>query len=114
MPTTNRTRPILMKFFVDEHERDVIRQRMALAKTKNLSAFCRKMVMDGMIINVDYSHINELLMHVGRASTNINQIAKRINTTGRVYAQDLAEIKSQQHKINSLMREIDGKLLVND
>jgi len=113
MAQVNRERPILLRFFVDENERDVIHQRMKLAKTKNISAFCRKMVMDGMIINVDYSHIEDLLTHVGKASANINQIAKRINTTGRVYAEDIVEIKSLQKKMIETVHAIDSKLIMS-
>jgi Mg2+ and Co2+ transporter CorA len=111
MTKKNLTRPVQIIFRVDAHERDVIRRRMALAKTKNLSAFCRKMSMDGMIINVDYSQIRELLTHIGRLSSSVNQIAKRVNTTTRIYAEDIEEIKANQKEINGLIHAIDSKLL---
>ena len=45
----NRTRPIQIKFFVTEQERDVIRQRMELIGTTNLSAYMRKISQDGFL-----------------------------------------------------------------
>jgi (p)ppGpp synthase/HD superfamily hydrolase len=107
----NRTRPIRKVFRVTEHENDVIMRRMALAKTKRQSDFLRKQAMDGMIINVDYSQIKELLMHIGRVSSNINQIAKRYNSTGRFYQEDIEDIKENQEKIIKSIHALERKLI---
>ena len=40
----------------------------------------------------------EMLSLMRRISSNINQIAKRANETGRVYDADLEEIQNQQEK----------------
>jgi hypothetical protein len=84
---------------------------MELAKTNKLSAFCRKMTMDGMIINVDYSQLKDILTHVGRASSNINQIAKRVNTTSRVYADDIEQLKAEQEIIKNMIYAMESKLI---
>ena len=42
-----RQRPIQVKFFVDEKELDLIKQKMAQLGTKNMSAYLRKMAIDG-------------------------------------------------------------------
>ena len=111
MVNENRARPIQIIFRVNEHEREVIRKRMKLAKTNKLSAFCRKMVMDGMIINVEYSQIKELLIDVGRASSNINQIAKRVNSSNRIYSEDIEELKAKLDLIHNSIIAIDNKLI---
>lgn len=46
----NRKRPIQVKFFVDEKELELIKQKMALFGTENMSAYLRKMAIDGYII----------------------------------------------------------------
>lgn len=109
--TENRSRNIQLKFHVDEHERKVIYRRMELAKTNKKEAFLRKQAMDGAIINIDYSHLNELFNDVGKATSNINQIAKRVNSTGRIYLEDFEEIKLNQNQIISALRAMDSKLL---
>ena len=43
-------------------------------------------------------------------SNNINQIAKRLNESGRVYDTDLAEILEKQHQLWGLANEILLKL----
>lgn len=54
MPNTaNRKRPIQVKFFVDEHELAVIKQRMGEFGTNNLSTYLRTMAMEGIFPNTD-------------------------------------------------------------
>ncbi len=43
----NRKRPIQVKFFVDERELDLIKAKMAQLGIKNMSAYLRKMAIDG-------------------------------------------------------------------
>ena len=46
----NRKRPIQVKFFVDEKELGLIKARMAQLGIENMSAYLRKMAIDGQII----------------------------------------------------------------
>ena len=48
-----RQRPIQVKFFVDEKELDLIKQKMAQMGTENMSAYLRKMAIDGYVVNSD-------------------------------------------------------------
>ena len=43
----NRKRPIQVKFFVDERELSLIKARMAQLRIENMSAYLRKMEIDG-------------------------------------------------------------------
>ena len=51
--TANRKRPIQVKFFVDEHELAVIKQRMCEFGTNNLSTYLRTMAMEGIFSTAD-------------------------------------------------------------
>ena len=64
---------------------------MELSGSTNLSAFLRKMAIDGMVIKLDMPEIKELLKLLRRANANINQIAKQLHETRRVYDTDLEE-----------------------
>jgi len=105
-----RERPIQIKFFVSERERDFIHKKMALLKTKNLSAYIRKMAIDGYIINVDFSELKAMFANIGRIGGSINQIAKRVNATHNVYAEDIAELKERQGEIWRLLKSTLSKL----
>ena len=108
---TERTRPIRIEFCVTEQERQLIRSKMAQLGTKNMGAYLRKMAIDGYIINVDYTQQKKLAAPVSRAASNINQICRRINSSGHLYTEDVSELKERQAEIWSLLKETQRKEL---
>lgn len=101
---TGRKRNVQIKFRVTEQERELIEEKMKLLHTKNLAAYMRKMAIDGYIIQVDHSDIKAMTAEIQKIGVNINQIARRVNSTGSVYEQDIAEIKGALAKIWRLQR----------
>ena len=99
-----------MIFRVSERERDIIYQKMALLKTNNKTAYLRKMACDGFIYKVDFSEFKEMFTNIGSVSRSINQIAKRVNSTERVYSEDIAELKTQQEEIWKLIKSMMSKI----
>ena len=61
------------------------------------------MAIDGYIIKVDDTEQKKLAAAVGNAAANINHICRRINQTGRFYADDVAELKTRQAEIWQLL-----------
>ena len=55
----NRKRPIQVKFFVDERELGLIKARMAQLGIENMSAYLRKMAIDGYEENLDMPELRE-------------------------------------------------------
>ncbi len=55
------TKDISMHFWASQEEYDLILKNMALSGNTNLSAFLRKMAIDGMVIKLDMPEIKELL-----------------------------------------------------
>ena len=106
-----RTRPIRIEFCVTEQERQLIQSKMAQLGTKNMGAYLRKMAIDGYIIKVDYTQQKKLAAAVSRVAGNINQICRRINSTGNLHAEDVAELKERQVEIWSLLKETQRKEL---
>lgn len=102
----NRTRPIQLKVRVNQQEKEIIQQKMQQLGTNNMGAYLRKMAIDGFILKLDMAEMKEMLSLMRRISSNINQIAKRANETGRVYDTDLEEIQNQQEELWSTMREM--------
>ena len=102
----NRTRNIVLRVPVTEEERALIQQKMAQLHTKNFSAYARKLLIDGYIINVDHSDIKAQTAELQKIGVNVNQIAKRLNTLGSVYAQDVEDIKGALTEIWQLQRSI--------
>ena len=55
----NRKRPIQVKFFVDEKELGLIKARMAQLGIENMSAYLRKMAIDGYEEKLDMPELRE-------------------------------------------------------
>ena len=91
-------------------EVEQLKQRMAEAGVKNRSAFLRKMVLDGYIVKLDTSDIREMITLLRSCSNNLNQIAKRVNSTNSVYGADIADMQVKQDEIWELAREITARL----
>ena len=100
----NRKRKFVLRVPVTPEERALIQQKMAQLGTKNFSAYARKMLIDGYIIKVDYTEQKKLAAAVSRAASNINQICRRINSTGHVHEDDVVELKARQTEIWELLK----------
>ena len=106
----NRKRPIQVKFRVTPEEREMIDKRMEQAGTINMAAYLRKMAIDGYVVKLELPELRERISMLRRYNNNVNQIAKRVNSTGRIYDDDIQEIKSQLEKIWEAENEILAKL----
>lgn len=95
----NRTRSVPIVFWVTEEEKKLIRQKMELIGMINMSAYLRKMAMDGYIIHLDFPELKEMVSLLRYSSNNLNQLTRRVHETGRIYETDLNEIKERQEKI---------------
>lgn len=52
--------------------------------TKSLSAYVRKMAIDGPIINLQIPELTEVVSQMRENAETLNQIAARVNSTGRI------------------------------
>ena len=102
----NRKRNIQMKFWVTEEEKNLIDQKMKLLPTQRYGKYLRKMSIYGYIIYTDTTDIKEMNQILGAISRNINQIAKRVNYSGRVYQEDIKEIQRRMDEIWTIQRQI--------
>ena len=80
-------------FYVTEEERKLIRRKMIESKTKNMGAYLRKMAIDGYIVNTDTTPLKKQYEEMHKIGVNINQIAKKVNTTGDLYPEEIKELK---------------------
>mgnify|MGYP003267342845 FL=1 len=57
MSAKKRKRDVPVLFWVSDAEMEAIQQKMAQFGTKNLSAYLRKMAVDGYVVPVSYTHL---------------------------------------------------------
>lgn len=86
---------VRVEFVVTEQEAALIKDRMAEMGITNLSAYLRKMAVDGYIIHLDMSDIQEMIRLLRICSNNINQYTRRANETGSVYAADVEDLRTR-------------------
>ena len=84
---------------VSPEEKEVIDKKMALLGTTNLRAYLRKMAVDGYIVQLDMSSVVELVKLLRSISSNVNQIAKRCNSTHNLYAQDVEDLRQGYNEV---------------
>ena len=89
-------------FKVSDDERRLIEQKMELAGFKNMSAYIRKMCIDGYIIRLQLPELNVCNKLLRSAANNLNQIARRVNSDGSVYADEIEDMQTTMTKTNEL------------
>lgn len=88
-----------------QEEKDRIREKMDEAGICNMSAYVRKMALDGICVKLDLEDVRELSVLLRRCSNNLNQYAKRANETGSIYAADIADLQARLDEIWELSRQ---------
>ena len=102
----NRKRNVQIIVRVTEDERALIEEKMKQIPTINLSTYARKMLIDGYIILLEMSEIKAHTAQLQKIGVNINQIAQRINETGRIYTDDMDELKRLMDEVWRLERRL--------
>jgi hypothetical protein len=106
----NKTRTSNIHFMVTAEERTMLEKRMAQAGIKNMRAFLLKQAIDGRIVHVELNSVNEMVRLLSNATNNINQIAKRVNETGNVYAAEINDLRRRYDELWTQAKEILRRL----
>ena len=94
-----RKRDVPVLFWVSAEELELIHQKMQQYGTENLSAYLRKMALDGYVVKLDLPELKELVSLMRRSSNNLNQLTRKVHETGRVYDADLEDISQRQEQL---------------
>ena len=93
MNKPKRARDIPLYIRVSQAEHEQIQERMAETGITNMTAFIRKMALNGYVLNVDLSPVKELVALQRRCANNLNQVATGVNTHGGVYPSEIAALQ---------------------
>ena len=105
-----RTRNVPGLFWVSPQEMELIRQKMAQFGTENLSAYMRKMAIDGYVMHLDLPELKELVSLLRRSSNNLNQLTRRVHETGRFYDADLEDLRQGYERLWSAAGHVLSQL----
>ena len=93
-----------------DKEFDMIKSRMKESRFTSMSAYIRKMAIDGMVVKLDIAELKEICSLLRYNGNNINQIAKRLNEGRQVYSEDIKDIKEMQKMLCDMVNSINMKL----
>ena len=107
----NRMRNERLEIKLTEEEKALFEEKRKLAKCRNMSLFIRKCVLEKEIYQVDLEPFRDLQGLLSNAANNINQIAKRVNSTGIIYKDDINDMKKQIEYFSKELWQIHSLIL---
>lgn len=99
MKNQNKIRKNRFELRLNDEEKFLLEKRVKESGCKSKSRFIRLMVLEGMIVKFNEKEMRKLFRDFALVSSNINQIARTVNSTGSLYADDIAEIKEDVEKL---------------
>ena len=100
----------MLHFRVTQQELDRINTKREEIGIRSLSAYLRKMAMDGYCVNLDLTDVKTMTTLLRRCSNNLNQYAKKANETGSIYSEDIHDLQTRLDEIWELQKELLKKL----
>ena len=106
----NRLRKNDIHVMVTDEEKDLFNKKLEMSKSKSMGHFIRKSVLEAPIFVIDMNVFRRLQTLIGKNSGNLNQIAKRVNTTGVIYREDIEDLKKENDDISREIIKIQNIL----
>ena len=109
MAGKKRVRDVPLFVWVRPDELEAIRGRMEEAGIRNMSAYIRKMALNGYILHVDLSPVQELVSLQRRCANNLNQVATHANSYG-VYQEEIKSLQQDYAQLWGPLSDLLQKL----
>lgn len=100
----NRSEILILR--LTPKEKAHIRQRMADMGVRNMSAFIRKMALNGYCVNLQIPELKDISSQLHRLNANLNQYTKRAHVSGNVYQEDVDDLISRTDNLQTAVSEI--------
>lgn len=108
--TKNEKRDELIILRVSPSDKERIRMKMEELGIQNMSAYIRKMAMDGYCVKLDLTDVKELVRLLRICSNNLNQYVKKANQTGSIYEEDIRDLKVRFEEFWGIAKELLARL----
>jgi len=107
----NRKRNVRLRFDFTDKEKELFERKKEESGAKSMSHFIRKTVLEKEIYEVDLEPLGDLYGTLSIATSNLNQIAKRVNRTGGIYKNDIDDMKKSIDHFSKELWDIHSLLL---
>ena len=91
-------------------EKNRIYEKMLSMGIRSLSAYIRKMALDGYCLHLDLPQLRRMAYLLQMCSNNLNQYAKRANESGKIYATDMEDLRQRLDELIDIGRQILSRL----
>ena len=95
---------------ITKTEKNRIYEKMHGMGIRSLSAYIRKMALDGYCLNLDLPQLRRMSYLLQNCSNNLNQVAKRMNESNQLYAADIEDLRHQLDELIGIGKQILAKL----
>lgn len=87
-----------------------IYEKMLGMGIRSLSAYIRKMALDGYCLSLDLPQLRRMSYLLQNCSNNLNQVAKRVNESNQLYAADIEDLRHRLDELIEIGRQILSRL----
>ena len=91
-------------------EKNRIYEKMLSMGIRSLSAYIRKMALDGYCLHLDLKDLQRMAYLLQMCSNNLNQYAKRANESSKIYATDMEDLRQRLDELIDIGKQILSKL----
>jgi len=109
----------LITFRVNDQELEAINRRYAETSFRSRGDFCRYSALTVMNVEEDTEDIKQIARYISSISNSFNQVAHRVNKGGKLYDEDIADMKARLEEVWQLLvsirstREHTAQLLIS-
>ena len=104
----NRNEIIILRVSPSDKKR--IYTKMEELGIRNMSAYIRKMALDGYCVNLELEDVKELVFLLRQCSNNLNQYAKKANQAGSIYEADIRDLRERFEEFWGIGKELLARL----
>ena len=91
-------------------EKNRIYEKMLGMGIRSLSAYIRKMALDGYCLHLDLQELRRMAYLLQVCSNNLNQYTKAANENGQIYAADLEDLRTRLDELIDIGKQILSRL----
>lgn len=102
----SEVRKHLITFRVNDMELEAINRRYAETSFRSRGDFCRYSALTVMNVEEDTEDIKQIARYISSISNSFNQVAHRVNKGGKLYDEDIADMKERLEEIWRLLVSI--------
>ena len=95
-----------LHFMVSQSERERIEIKMKELEIRSLSAYLRKMALDGYCVKLELDDVKEMVSLLRICSNNLNQYAKKAHAINSIYEDDIKDLEKRLEEVWNVAKEI--------